>query len=61
MKLMKPYFGTGLNVTTDNFFTNLSTAKNLKKHKITMAGTVAQNRKEIPEEIKLDKKDELYT
>ena len=26
-----------------------------------MAGTVAQNRKEIPEEIKLDKKDELYT
>ena len=26
-----------------------------------MGGTVRQNRKEIPEEIKLDKKDELYT
>ena len=38
-----------------------TTAKKLKKHKITMAGTVRQNRKEIPEEIKLGKKDELYT
>ena len=61
MKLMNPYFDTGLNVTTDNFFTNLSTAKKLKKHKITMVGTVHQNRKEIPEEIKLDKKNKLYT
>ena len=61
MKLMNPYFETGLNVTTDNFFTNLSTAKKLKKHKITMVGTVRQNRKEIPEEIKFDKKDELYS
>ena len=26
-----------------------------------MVGTVHQNRKEVPEEIKLDKKDELYT
>ena len=29
MKLMKLYFDTGLNVTTDNSFTNLSTAKKL--------------------------------
>ena len=55
MKLVKPYFNTGLYVTTDNFFTNLCTAKKLKKHKITN-GTVRQNRTEVPGEIKLDKK-----
>ena len=44
-------------MTTDNFFTNLSTAKKLKNHKITMVGTLCQNIKKIPEEIKLDKKD----
>lgn len=37
------------------------TAKKLKTHKITMVGTVLQNRKEILEEVNLDKKDELYT
>ena len=48
-------------MTTDNFFTNLSTVKKLRKHKIIMVGTVHHSRKDIPEEIKLDKKDELYT
>ena len=61
MKLINRYFDIGLNVTTDNFFANLSIAKKLKKHKITMVGTVHQNRKEIPEELKHDKKDELQT
>ena len=58
IKLMNPYSGTRLNVITDNFLTNRSTAKKLKKHEITMVGTVCQNRKEIPEEIKLDKESE---
>ena len=56
MKLMNPYFNTGLNVTTENFFTNLSVAKKFKNLNITMVSTVCKNIKEIPKEIKLDKK-----
>ena len=59
INLINPYFDTGLNVTTDNFLKNLSLAKKLK-NKINMIGTVRQKRKEIPEEIKLHKKDELH-
>ena len=42
MKLMNPDFDTGHNVTTDNFSTNFSTTKKLKKHKLTIVETVSQ-------------------
>ena len=50
MRLMEPYHKTGKNVTTDNYFTTLKTAKNLLQHNITMVGILRKNKKEIPAE-----------
>ena len=48
LSLSNSYFGSGINVTTDNFFTSLHAAELLLKEKITMVGTVHENRREIP-------------
>ena len=60
MKLMEPYFQTGINVTTDNFFTTLRVARNLLQRDITMVGTLRPNRREIPAEMHM-KNERLYT
>ena len=52
MTLMKPYYGEGINVTTDSFFTSLSLAKQLNSKKITIVGTLRGNRKELPKPLK---------
>ena len=54
MSLMEPYHNTGQNVTTDNYFTSLKTAKNLLQHKITMVGTLRKNKREILLELHAD-------
>ena len=54
MRLMEPYHKTGQNVTTDNYFTSLKTAKNLLQHNITMVGTLLMNKKEIPAELHVE-------
>jgi hypothetical protein len=36
------------NVTTDNFFTSVDLANQLKSKKLTLVGTVKQNKGEIP-------------
>ena len=46
---------TGLNVTTDNFFTSLSVARRLLQSNITMQGTMRAHRREIMSETKLGK------
>ena len=51
LTLMNPYHKTGLNVTTDNFFTSMKTAKKLLEHDITMVGTLCSNKKEIPRKL----------
>ena len=62
MSLMEPYHSTGQNVTTDNYFTSLKTAKNLVQHNITMVGTLQKNKREIPLELLADTKQQpLYT
>ena len=62
MSLMEPYHNTGQNVTTDNYFTLLKTAKNLLQHNITMVGTMRKNKREIPLELHADTKQQpLYT
>lgn len=53
LKLMKPYFGGGYNVTTDNFFTGLDLAVALKEKKITLVGTANKKRRWVPETAKL--------
>lgn len=60
MKLMQPYFQTGLNVTTDNFFTSLRVAQSLLQKDITIVGTLRSNRREIPVEMQMTK-ERLYS
>lgn len=50
--LMEPYRKSGLNVTTDNFFTSLRVARHLLKDDMTIVGTLRQNRREVPSELK---------
>jgi hypothetical protein len=39
-------------VTTDNFFTSVDLANQLKNTKLTLVGTMKENRREIPQEFK---------
>lgn len=38
MDLVRPYFGSGRSVTTDNFFTSLNLARALKEQNMTLLG-----------------------
>lgn len=42
---------SGINVTTDNFFTSQSLAKKLQQQNKTLVGTLRANRKEIPQDM----------
>jgi len=49
--LVQPISGQdrdGRNVTTDNFFTSVDLANQLKNKKLTRVGTMKQNKREIP-------------
>ena len=62
VSLMEPYHKTGQNVTTDNYFTSLKTAKNFLRHNVTMVGALRKNKKEIPAELNVDTRQQaLYT
>ena len=62
MSLMEPYHNTEQNVTIDDYFTMLKTAKNLLQHNITMVGTLRKNKREISIELHADTKHQpLYT
>ena len=50
--LMEPYRKSGLNVTTDNFFTSHRVAQRLLKDDITIVGTLRKNRREVLLELK---------
>ena len=52
MKLMKPLFKHGYNVTCDNFFTSLDVAARLAKEKCSLVGTIRHNRREPPQTAK---------
>lgn len=48
MELCSHLFGSGRNVTCDNFFTSLSLARSLWKKLMTLVGTMKPNRREVP-------------
>ena len=48
LKLMEPFLDKGYNVTTDNFFTSLYLAKQLKGKKTMLVGIMRGNCKEMP-------------
>ena len=52
MKLMKPLFKHGYNVSCDNFFTSLDVAARLAKEKGSLVGTIRHNRRELPQAAK---------
>ncbi|KAJ8869096.1 hypothetical protein PR048_030658 [Dryococelus australis] len=52
MKLMAPYLGKGINVTTDNCFTSVSLAEKLKMQSTSLVGTVNYARQENPQSVK---------
>lgn len=51
-QLVEPYLNKGRNVTMDNYFTSLNLAKELKKKKTTLVGTLNRNRREVPPTLK---------
>ncbi|XP_073510776.1 uncharacterized protein [Phyllobates terribilis] len=59
MKLLDPFLKKGRNVTTDNYFTSVKLAKQLKSKGTTIVGTLNKIRREVPKEIK-SMKEELY-
>ncbi|XP_073501362.1 uncharacterized protein [Phyllobates terribilis] len=59
MKLLDPFLKKGRNVTTDNYFTKVKLAKQLKSKGTTIVGTLNKIRREVPKEIK-SMKEELY-
>ena len=58
---MDPYRESGLNVTTDNYFTSLRLAQNLLQSNTTLVGTVRGNRREIPHELRRTNSQPLHT
>jgi hypothetical protein len=50
-ELMKPYYNKGHNITTDNYFTSLSLAKNLQQKGTSLVGTCRWGRRELPKEL----------
>lgn len=48
MQLLTPYFGSGYNITLDNFFTSKKIAEACLEKNITIIGTIRGNRKELP-------------
>ena len=52
LRLAEPYKNSGINVTCNNYFLSISLAEELKKSKISLAGTIRKNRREFPPSVK---------
>ena len=59
LKVVEPWYGTGRDVCTDNYFTSYSLAQLLLQQNLTILGTVRRHRREIP--LPLRQRDELYS
>jgi len=51
-EMVQPYYFTGRGVTTDQGFTSRQLAYELLALNLTLAGTIKQNRREVPPEMK---------
>lgn len=60
LKLSDHIKNTGRNITCDNFFTSLKLARELKKQKNSLVGTIRTNRREVPKEFRVTKGKPLY-
>lgn len=48
LQLCEPFFGSGRNIVTDNFFTTHTLATDLLQHRLTLLGTVRVHRRDVP-------------
>ena len=55
MQLTAELYGSGRNITCDNFFTNVKLADELYKKKLTILGTMRQNLRDVPSEFRPNK------
>ena len=49
-RLCSGIFGTGRNITLDNWFTSCDLAEKMLRHQITLIGTLRKNKRHIPPE-----------
>ena len=56
MELAAPYFNTGREIVTDNFFTSHNLATSLLENRLTLLGTIRSHRREIPASLKSKKR-----
>lgn len=61
LSLAKNLYNTGLNVTSDNFFTSLQLANKLLEQNLTLLGTIRAHRREIPFAFRSFKERTLYS
>lgn len=59
LSLIEPYKHSGRNVTTDNFFTSLSLANNLRIGGLSLVGTMRSNKSSIPCELRPNPSDQI--
>ncbi|GFN93407.1 PiggyBac transposable element-derived protein 4 [Plakobranchus ocellatus] len=57
-ELCEPFFGSGRNLTCDNFFTDMELCKALSTEKLTVVGTLRRNKAFIPPEFQDPKQTE---
>ena len=50
LDLALPFFGSGRNITCDNYFTDLGLVLELRRQKLTLVGTLRKNKAYIPPE-----------
>ncbi len=48
LELVKNYEGSGRNITTNNFYTNLDLLRDLRRKKLSLVGTLRKHRREVP-------------
>ena len=60
LTFLQPYYKKGYNVTSDNYFTSLKLAEELKQKKTTILGAIRKQRREVPSTELIMKDKELY-
>ena len=48
LKVVKPWYGTGRNICTDNYFTSYTLANQLLQQNLTLLGTVRRHHRKVP-------------
>ena len=61
LRLSESIFGSGRNITADNWFTSLKLVKELENKKLSYVGTVRKNKRELPPAFVSAKNRQKYT